>query len=594
MDEATEIKARLPIEQLVANYCELKKKGRSFVALCPFHHDTHPSLLVSPDKGIAYCFACQTGGDVFSFYQAIEGVDFRQALRDLAERTGVKLTAQTSPVQKEEKDRLRECLEEAQAFFQSHLRSSEEALGYLTERQIPADLIEKFGIGFAPTEPDTLYTHLLKRGFARSEILSAGLGIARELQEERIFDRFRHRVTFPIRDARGSLIGFGGRTIRGDDAKYINSPDGPLYRKSSVLFGIPEAREAMRRERSAILVEGYFDCLAWHRVGICNVVATCGTAFTPEHVSLLKHTVDTIVLCLDTDRAGREAEDRAFTIAQEHGLQVEGLLLPPGKDPDECVRTSPDLLAQSWSDGRTPYLDLSVQRTLPPDLPTRDRQRALERLFPLLEALRSHVAKERGIQLIATLLSQTGSSLLQTTIPSLQADFDAWRKHKVATRAPAKTPTVAPPPFSSLEILLGILLTYPELAPLLPSLLPPVEADQSPLYLWVRQASPPWHVTDLLRSLSDSGRERASILLLYCEEHFGSWSRSHAEREAKRLLHQVNHGILLSRKRELLTQIREAHRSGQRGEEDQLLTTYQQVLRLGKLSAATTPREPAE
>src|SRR4051812_48149426 len=184
MDVKEEIRARLPIEQLVAQYCQLKKKGRSFVCLCPFHNDSNPSLLVSPDKGIAYCFACQSGGDIFSFYQKIEGVDFPQALKDLAERAGVVLPERTGPVvPKDEKERIRACLQSALQFYRAQLASSPVATKYLDDRGIPSEQREQFQLGFAPDSYTATYDHLLKAGFSRKEILGAGLGVQKELSE---------------------------------------------------------------------------------------------------------------------------------------------------------------------------------------------------------------------------------------------------------------------------------------------------------------------------------------------------------------------------------------------------------------------------
>jgi hypothetical protein len=206
---------RLPIEQLVAQYCQLQKKGRNFVCLCPFHNDSKPSLLVSPDKGIAYCFACQTGGDIFSFYQAIEGVAFPQALKELAERAGVVLENKPGMAapKKDEKDRARDCLLSALSFYRAQLSGSASAKEYLAKRAVPAEQIERFEIGVAPDSFSATYEHLLKQGFSRKEILAAGLGVQKELQDEKIYDRFRHRLMFPIHDPQGAIVGFGGRSF---------------------------------------------------------------------------------------------------------------------------------------------------------------------------------------------------------------------------------------------------------------------------------------------------------------------------------------------------------------------------------------------
>lgn len=341
MDSVAEIKMRLPIEQLVAQYCQLTKKGRNFVCLCPFHNDSHPSLLVSPDKGIAYCFACRSGGDIFSFYQKIEGCDFPQAIRELAEKTWVKIQERPfmGAVKKDEKDRARECVHAALRLYRDHLKQSPAAQEYLRNRGVTQEQIEQFAIGVAPNSFSATYEELLKQGFSRKEILAAGLGIQKEIREERIYDRFRNRLMFPISDAQGNLVGFGGRTL-GDDgssglttgsAKYINSSDGILFHKSGILYGMHHAKDAVREKGRALLVEGYFDVLACHRVGVTHTVATCGTALTAEHVKLLKRYTETVTLCLDSDQAGQDAMERAFLLLSKEGVHVETVILP-GKE----------------------------------------------------------------------------------------------------------------------------------------------------------------------------------------------------------------------------------------------------------------------
>ncbi|MFH0851200.1 MAG: DNA primase, partial [Candidatus Peregrinibacteria bacterium] len=338
MDEVSEIKSRLPIEQLVAQYVQIKKKGRGFVALCPFHNDSHPSLQISPDKGIAYCFACQKGGDIFKFYQEIEKVDFREALKDLAEKTGVKIEERSAKVAlpKDEKERLRACLEAAAAFYRAQLKSSPVAQAYIVRRHVPAEQIEQFGLGFAPDSFSATYEHLLKAGFSRSEIVAAGLGVQKDLSEGRIYDRFRNRLMFPITDHQGNLVAFGGRAVGEEDAKYVNSSEGPLYSKSHVLYGLHYAKDAIRDHKSVLMVEGYFDLLACHKVGCTNVVAVSGTALTEQHVKLLKRYAETAVLCLDQDRAGRDAAERAFTMLAREGFHVSAVTFAE-KDPDEAA-----------------------------------------------------------------------------------------------------------------------------------------------------------------------------------------------------------------------------------------------------------------
>jgi len=572
MDTTSEIKARLPIEELVGQYCQIQKKGRNFVALCPFHNDTHPSFLISPDKGIAYCFACQTGGDIFSFYQAIEGMEFKQALRDLAEKAGGEIREQkfTAGPKKDEKDRMRECLEDALAFYQSALKENEKAQTYLKERHLSPELIETFEIGFAPDSFDVTYTQLLKDGFSRSEILGAGLGIQKELQQEKIYDRFRNRIVFPIRNHQGHLIGFGGRTLGTDDAKYINSPDGPLYNKSVALFGLSLAKEAIREKKSVILVEGYFDTAACHRIGIRNVVAVSGTALTVQHVQVLKRYAEKILLCMDQDIAGQQAAERAFLLCKAQDLDVRSLILPTGKDPDECASLEPEKMKTICEEGGVAYLD-SVYAELREKKP--EKRAILQKLLPLLHSIPSAVEKEDAMTKAAELLG--------TTVTALADDLK--REHQVLDARNKEKKSAIQTPFGSFDLLFGLLLTYPVHLPLIEKLLEPEDKKTKELYKALKPHAE--KKEKALAELEGEEQEHASVLQLYCEEHFGTWSESTAEREIKKLCQKVNRSLLLGKQKMLIEDIREARAAGKKVEEEQLLTKYQQVLKLALMAS---------
>src|SRR3990167_156470 len=430
MDATLEIKARLPIEELVSKYVSLQKKGRNLVAVCPFHNDKHPSLLVSPDKGIAYCFACQKGGDIFTFYQQIEGCDFVQALKDLAERTGVVLEQRTAApsIKKDEKDRLRDCLNAAASFYKQQLSSSTFAMEYVQKRGVSQELLERFEIGFAPDSFSATYDALLKQGFSRKEITAAGLGIQKDLQEERIYDRFRNRLMFPIHDHQGQIGGFGGRTLGSDDAKYVNSSEGILYHKSSILYGLHHAKEAIRQSKKVILVEGYFDLVACHRVGVTNVCAVSGTALTEQHVGILKRYAEVATLCLDQDRAGQDAAERAFSLLAKQGMHVQAVAITE-KDPDEAANADPSRLKNLLISGAVPYIDSVLAGLRALDL--KDplvRRTALERVLSLLSSLQTAVERTDYLS--------RASSVFGTTETALQEDLQSLAARKVVPSPP--------------------------------------------------------------------------------------------------------------------------------------------------------------
>ncbi|MDD5103309.1 MAG: DNA primase [Candidatus Peribacteraceae bacterium] len=580
MDEVSEIKARLPIEQLVAQYCQLKKKGRSFVALCPFHNDSHPSLQVSPDKGIAYCFACRKGGDIFKFYEEIEKVDFKQALKDLAEKTGVKLEERSEKMSlpKDEKQRLRSCLEAAQAFFVAQLKSTAKAREYIQSRKVPSEQIEFFGLGYAPDSFSLTYEHLLKQGFSRSEIVAAGLGVQKDLNDGRIYDRFRNRLMFPIFDHQNNLVAFGGRAVGEEDAKYVNSAEGPLYNKSAVLYGLNWARDAIRERKAVVLVEGYFDLLACHKVGCAHVVAVSGTALTEQHVKLLKRSADTAILCLDQDRAGRDASERAFQLLAHEGFQVQAVTLE-AKDPDEAALAQPGALRQILQDGGIPYIDFVLQEVAKGDTASVQGKRAvLQRLLPLLDALVSSVEQGHYMARIAAALGSTETAVRD----------DLKRLPRLSPPAPAPVAAAdgsgTSDQFSPIEVALGLFLIYSQHRALLPELIPPEEGFAVVLYEALKSA-PDGRIDQQTLALSAEQHERAAILQLFCEMHgFQEWSDSLAIREIRKNCQRANRITLRLKQLEIAQRLKEAHADGHAVEEAQLSTQYQQVLKLAKMA----------
>jgi len=582
MDPVDEIKARLPIEMLVGEYCQLKKKGRGFVCVCPFHSDTHPSMQVSPDKGIAYCFACSSGGDVFSFYQKIEHVDFPQAIKDLAEKTGVKIEgmARPKPEEKDRKVRLKECLEAALAFYRQRLEKHPAAVEYLKKRGVPYEQVEEFELGYAPDSFSDTYQHLLKSGFSQSEIVDASLGIKKDLADGKIYDRFRNRIMFPIRDAHGALVGFGGRTLGDDDAKYINSGETVLYNKSSILFGLHLAKEAIRGKKRVVLVEGYFDLLACHRIGVRNAVAVSGTALTDLHVRTLKRIAESVVLCLDQDRAGRAASERAFYLCAPEGIEVRAVEIA-GKDPDEAAMANPDHVRDALNGGGSLYLDLVMEHLSQGDCTSAEGKRSVERtLLPLIKALPSAVERDHYVERMAHLLSTTKSAVEEDLNRTPKDPFPAQVDPQVKVRS------AGPEPFSSAEVALGMLFMFPKLRSLMSEFIEPDEAFVSLLYRAVRDmpASEETASVEQLH-LPPEFAERASILLLFCEHHgFLEWSETLAAREIRRNCANANKDLLRRKQREVAEKLMKARKEGKSAEEEKLSTEYQEILKLAKLS----------
>lgn len=380
MSVIDDIKDRLDVVEIIGESVKMRKSGKSYSGFCPFHPNTRtPAFAVFPESGTWRCFgACNEGGDIFSFVMKKEGWDFAEALTNLAERAGVELEAQT-PEQEaadETQERLRELLESAVTFFRHHLIQTEPGKAvreYLYKRGITDATIEMFELGYAPDSWDSNMNHLVERGYQMGDIQEAGMVSERE--SGGFYDRFRHRLMFPIRDVRGRMAGFGARVLDPDGVpKYLNSPQTPTFDKGRLLYGLDKARQAIRREDQAVIVEGYMDVIGLHQAGFSNAISSMGTALTETQLRQLKRYSRRIVLALDADAAGVQATMRGLNVAREaldreadpvfnaRGLvRHEGRLdadlrivtLPGDKDPDEVVAEDPDAWTEILSGAQT-------------------------------------------------------------------------------------------------------------------------------------------------------------------------------------------------------------------------------------------------
>lgn len=426
------IKERIDIVEVISGKVQLRKSGRSLVGFCPFHANTRtPAFTVYPDSQSFHCFGCKASGTVFDFVMRSEGLEFREALELLAQRAGVELTPRTN--QDEERDQQRERLIEinvaaARLFHHMLIKSPRgaEAREYVAKRQINEWAVESFQLGFAPEERTLVFDYLTqKQTYTAAEVVAAGLAIQRD--DGSYYDRFRGRVIFPIRNAKGHLIAFGGRALGDGQPKYLNSPQTLLFDKSSVLYGLDMAREAIRQHDAVVIVEGYVDAIALHQHGHRNVVAPLGTALTPEHVQLIKKLTKNIYLALDADGAGIRATLKGLqtlhenldsqlvpvptptgVISWSHNLdaQIRIIELPEGKDPDELLNENADAWPQLVEQA-LPAMDFYVQvltRDLNLDV-LADKRTALDRLGPLIVQIGNQLEQSHYVQLLARMLS---------------------------------------------------------------------------------------------------------------------------------------------------------------------------------------------
>jgi DNA primase len=390
---ADRVKQQADIVRVIGEYVRLKKSGQNFSGLCPFHQEKTPSFSVSPVKQMYYCFGCGKGGDVFQFVMELEKSPFPEAVRTVAEKCGIAIPKprERSPEERRENQQrtaLVDMHREAAAFFAKHLLQSPEgkaALGYLEDRGLDHAAITRFGLGFAPSGGDAL-CRALKSKFAEKDLEVSGL-VGRD-QSGRFYDRFRRRIMFPISNEAGKVIAFGGRAMGDDMPKYMNSPETPIYSKSTVLYHLDRAKEALRHSDFAVLVEGYMDAIAVARAGIGNVVASCGTSLAESQIKLLSRFTQRIVVNYDPDTAGQAATERSLTLLLEKEFDVRVLALPGGADPDKFIKEKgvdayAKLLVQS-----PPYLDYLIGRARLMDRTTaQGKVAALNFLMPYVQRL---------------------------------------------------------------------------------------------------------------------------------------------------------------------------------------------------------------
>lgn len=345
MESAIEkLKERIDIVELIGSYVSLKKAGRNFKGLCPFHQEKTPSFIVSPDRQLWRCFgSCGTGGDSIAFVIKYENLSFAEAVTELAEKYGVQLEAFKAPdASTDLRGRLLAIHRTAAEYYHYVLTKTSfgnKALEYLSSRGITEKIIKTFQLGYSPSSWDSFHQYAQKKHFAVHDLIEGGLCIRK--QNGGVYDRFRGRIMFPLMDHRGNVVGFSGRILAGEsEAKYVNTPETPIYHKRSMLYGLHLVKDSIKKHNSVIIVEGEFDMIAPYQHGIDTIVAIKGSALTIEQLQLIKRYTNRVNIALDADSAGEEAVRRAIEVAEPLGFELGVITIPEGKDPDEAVRTN--------------------------------------------------------------------------------------------------------------------------------------------------------------------------------------------------------------------------------------------------------------
>jgi DNA primase len=442
------VKERVDIVQLIGERVPLKKMGRAYSGLCPFHSEKTPSFTVDPDRRTYHCFGCGRHGDIFTWLEELDGLEPVEALKILAERAGVELTSRRDPAEQEREKRLLAANDTAHFYFRQALRGTDrgkEVARYLADRGIQSETVEKFGLGYAPDSWDGLVGYLRKKGYSDDEVVAAGL-VGRN--DRGVFDWFRDRLIVPIKDGRGRIIAFGGRAMRSDQrGKYVNSQATVLFNKSATLYALDAARAAIRKERAAVIVEGYFDAIALHQAGFENAVASMGTALTEDQYHVLDAMrIERAIVAFDGDAAGQSSAERRGTelarqvqsavrragrgsVTARTGLSVYVTVLPADTDPDVLVRRDPERLRALLGEAR-PVLEFVIDRiSKRSDLDKADgKRRFLAETLPLVAGEPDPLTRELYL---GTLSSATG------------LEQEALRREAAAAPPPAQRAAIA-------------------------------------------------------------------------------------------------------------------------------------------------------
>ncbi|MFZ2125962.1 MAG: DNA primase [Candidatus Microsaccharimonas sp.] len=556
-DAKEEVRARLNIEDVIGEYVQLKRAGRNFKGLSPFSGEKTPSFYVSPDKNIWHDFSSNKGGDVFSFVMEVEGVDFRGALELLARRVGVDLSIYDSKGAQEiakRKKRLLEILELATNYFQQSLVKNQHALEYVfKKRGLSKDIVQQFRIGYAPDTGDALVQFLAKKGFTRKEADAAGL------TNRYGGDLFRGRMTVPLMDGSGQVIGFTGRILTDEPnaPKYLNTPETLLYNKGRHVFGLSQAKEAIRANDYAVIVEGNLDVVSSHQAGITQVVATAGTAMTESHLKALVRLSPNAKLAFDGDAAGLAATERAIPIAQAVGVDLTIISLPDNvKDPDELIQQDPALWQKAIDEAEVVIDWVLKQYSLREDLTTAIGKRNFTTAaLRVVRVLNDAVEQEHYLQKIAT---YTDSSL-ETLKEKLAGTEEPTQK--VLKKVVHPIEEVRPDPSGYQDNVLAVAVIDPAVRELLKDLSPTMLSndERRAVLAQLLQSTELWQNTP--RDLKDYDTY-VKILLLKADARYGEWSDEDRYFETARLVRQLITEHKKINKDDLTARLRTAEESG--------------------------------
>ncbi len=567
MDPVEEIKKRIDIVDFINGYVPLKKAGLNFKGLCPFHQEKSPSFMVNRERQSWHCFGCNEGGDVISFLEKIDNLNFVEATKILAERAGVEFRLNRGfDKDRQDKALLFEVMEAATKFYEETLNSAagREAREYLIKRGLNSESVAFWRLGFAADAWDKLTQKLLSQKFRPEELERAGLTLPGKRGP---YDRFRNRIIFPIFDLSGKVTAFSGRALGEVEPKYLNSPETPIFKKGNVLFGLDKARQAVRNLNSAVLVEGNFDLILSHQFGFKNLVAPCGTALTLEQLSLLSRYTDNVSFAFDADKAGQAAAFKAAVMAYQVGLSPRIVKISAGKDPADMMLSERAGFTEAVenADFALTYFLASAVKSKTATSPA-GKKEVVKLLLPLLRAITDPVEKADSIQMV--------SDRLRISLNSLEKAIGENKEEELATASVYTT-------ISPIQIVIGLLYKYEIKPPQLPRILE-LSNDKTIKFLaGISTKEFSWQAYK--QSVSRKMLLRLNELAQIVEEAYPELSKKEAEREVNEILSTLKERRKEAIKKAFIFKIRDAERRGDREEIKKL------VLKLASLNSLTTP-----
>jgi DNA primase len=502
-----EIAAAADIVRVISDYVDLKKAGKDYRGICPFHGDKDPSFYVSPQKGIFHCFGCAVGGSVFNFLMRMENVSFLEAVRMVAQRYGIHFELEGGKAKVEDKERLLAALEAGQSYFKTSLGSNDAAQQYLINRGIPPEWTERLDLGFAPDSWDGIHSYLRTHEINSGDAVSVGL--VRERTGGGYYDYFRSRIMIPIRNLNGQVVGFGGRILGDGDPKYLNSPESGIFRKRNILYGLDSSREGIRREGYVILVEGYFDQISLRIRGVENTVAPLGTALGVEQIRLIKRFCGKVTTVFDSDEAGLRALKRSIPLFLAAEMEPSCLILDEDKDPDEAIRRLGVEAFRKLLDRAVPMINFFLEHLKSQyDVNTiHGRNLALEECLPILREVADSKERDYFIERLSSRIRIREDRLLRLL-------KEAPRRHyQKSSRSSGKT--LFDFPADERNVVRGMLLMDGVIERVVKSGLiknfeDPVLAELAGRIIALREQTGKFEASDLLNSLDD--HDLASIV----------------------------------------------------------------------------------